>query len=57
MRNCYRDDGEVDSLLEEAVNQLKDKDYGNTVQSPTNTIKLALVFSQEQKKFVVFKQI
>lgn len=52
-----RDDGEVDSLLEEAVNQLKDKDYGNTVQSPTNTIKLALVFSQEQKKFVVFKQI
>lgn len=46
------DDNAQDALLQQAVSQIKERDYGHTPdRSQSRLIRLALVYSQEQKSF------
>ncbi len=48
---------EEDKKLYEAVNQIKERNYGNTMPRKEELIRLALVFNDEKREFTSFKNI
>ena len=52
-----KNDSQVEALLNSAIEQIKEKEYGNTPLIHSNVVKLALVYSKEQRKILAYKEV
>ena len=46
----------AESLLKEACLQIENREYGETEPKPQQILKLALVFSEKERKFTLYKE-
>ncbi len=52
-----KDSTEVQAKLATAVQQIKDRDYGNTLPLKTELLRIALVFDAENRYFTTYKEV
>ena len=52
-----KNDSPVEALLNRAIEQITEKEYGNTPLIHSNVVKLALVYSKEQRKILAYKEV
>ena len=50
-----KDTDNAEKLLQEACEQIENREYGDTEPQPHKIIKIALVFSEKERKFTLYK--
>ena len=51
-----KENDNAESLLKEACEQIAAREYGETEPKPQELLKLALVFSEKERKFTLYKE-